>query len=554
MKRTYLLIITMTLAFLASASWFLIFQSKKVILQSGVQSAAELTLVLKEFRSLYASEVVNRVGSDIDVTHDYINKDGAIPLPATFTMMLGKQIGNKGHGESVKLYSEYPFPWRKDSGVVDAFEKDAMSSLLQNPNTPYFRMELINDVETFRYATAEIMYPSCVNCHNTHPDSPKKDWQVGDVRGVLEVNFPISSLMEDANDHLNRYITLVLVSIGLVFLLGVWFFLKSRHEKIMLKALASEKTLELNRANLFNRSVVDNAVEGIITISTKGIIKDVNNSTILIFGYTPQELIGRNVNMLMPTPFHEQHDQYIKNFLETGEAKVIGIGREVQGRRKDGTTFPLYLAVSKVEVEGEIFFTGLVQDITERKNAEEKIYNMAHYDNLTQLANRTLFYELLNYAITFAERDKQNIALLFIDLDGFKTVNDSLGHNAGDQLLIQVAERLKRCARESDTVARLGGDEFAVALLDVKDGANVAVKAKQIIESIEMPYPDIGEMCKIGCSIGIALLPDDASDMDSLVKKADEAMYVVKKHGKNDYCFYRNMSTYSPQRVSNKSI
>lgn len=533
------------LAFLLSASWFLIAQNKKVILLSGIQSAEELTLVLKEFRRLYASEVINRIDSyDIDVTHDYLNKDGSIPLPATFTMMLGKQIGDLGRGESVKLYSAYPFPWRQDSDVIDAFEHDALDWLQKNPSTPFFRTEIVNDVETFRYATADIMQTACVSCHNLHPDSPKKDWQVGDVRGVLEVNFPILGLTENANEYVNRYIILVLVSIGFVFSFGAWFFLKLRVEKRMLQTVVAERTQELNKSNLFNRSVLDNAVEGIISINKKGIVKDINNSTILIFGYTPQELIGRNVNMLMPTPFHEQHDQYLKNYLETGEAKVIGIGREVQGRRKDGTIFPLYLAVSKVEIEGDIFFTGLVQDITERKEAEEKIRNMAHYDNLTQLPNRALFYDRLKNAILLTTRNKQNMALLFIDLDGFKMVNDTLGHDSGDQLLMEVSERLKKCVRKSDTVARLGGDEFAILLLDVKDNSYISVKAKQLIESVNAPYPDIGELCKIGCSIGIALLPDDAVDTESLLIKADEAMYVVKNHGKNNYCFYRNMSTY----------
>lgn len=516
-----------------------------MILQSGIQTAEELTLVLEEFRSLYTSEVVNRVTSyDIDVSHDYLYKDGSIPLPATFTMLLGKHIGNRGYGETVNLVSEYPFPWREDSRKLDAFEKQALNSLEQNPSTPFYRMEVLNGVETFRYAIADIMRPDCVSCHNTHPDTPKRDWAVGDVRGILEVNLPVSGLAEKANDQLNRYIIMVLVSIALVFSFGLWFFLKLRFEKIALQALAAERTQELKRANLFNSSIVDNVVEGIITIDVKGTIRNVNYSAIVIFGYTPQELIGRNVNMLMPSPFHEEHDQYLKNYMETGEAKVIGIGREVQGRKKNGEIFPLYLAVSKVEVEGEVFFTGLVQDITERKKAEDRIRNMAHYDTLTQLPNRALFHERLKNAITFAERNKHNIALLFIDLDGFKMINDTMGHSAGDQLLRQVAERLEKCVRKSDTVARLGGDEFAIVLIDVKDGSPVSVKAQQMIESIGAPYPDIGELSKIGCSVGIALFPDDAADSDSLLKKADEAMYIVKKHGKHDYCLYRNMNAY----------
>jgi len=545
MKRVYILIISIMLIFLILASWFIIVQSKKVILQSGLQSARELTLVLEEVRSIYTSEVVNRVKAHgIDVTHDYLNTDKAIPLPATLTMILGKQIGNLGHGESAKLYSQYPFPWRKNDDVVDEFEKEALNALQKDPNSPLFRIEIVNGKKTLRYATADIMRAACVQCHNTHPDSPKKDWQVGDVRGVLEVKLPITGIAENANEYLARYIVLIFTTLAFVFSLGLWFFLKSRHERALLRTMVVERTQELNKTNLFNRSILDNAVEGIIAIDTNGTIKDVNNATILIFGYSPQELIGQNVNKLMPAPYHEQHDQYLKNYLETGEAKIIGIGREVKGLKKDGTIFPLYLAVSKVDLDGEIFFTGLVQDISERKISEEKIRNMAHFDNLTQLPNRALFHERLNHAMPFATRNKQTIALLYIDLDGFKVVNDTLGHSAGDQLLVQVAERLKKYVRESDTVARLGGDEFAIVLLDVKDAASVATKAEHVIESLEAPYPDISELCNIGCSIGIALFPDDADDMNSLVKTADEAMYLVKKHGKNDYCFYHDMNTY----------
>jgi len=196
----------------------------------------------------------------------------------------------------------------------------------------------------------------------------------------------------------------------------------------------------------------------------------------------------------------------------------------VEGLRKDGGTFPLHLAVSRVELEDATFFVGLVQDISERKAAEEKIKKMAHYDHLTSLPNRALFNDRLLHEVAVARRNTLQMALMFIDLDGFKGVNDSLGHQAGDQLLQEVAQRLRSSLREADTVARLGGDEFAVILSGLEGQGDVANKAKEIIKSLSAPYPDVGESCRIGCSIGIAMFPDDTDDQETLLNYADASM------------------------------
>ena len=171
-------------------------------------------------------------------------------------------------------------------------------------------------------------------------------------------------------------------------------------------------------------------------------------------------------------------------------------------------------------------------DITERKHAEEKIKHMAQYDMLTNLPNRALFIDRLSVALSGAKRKENKVAFLFVDLDDFKPVNDNMGHEAGDQVLKEVARRLSSCVREMDTVARFGGDEFTVALTDITSESSVTSLANKILKSLSKPYQLDGEEASLSCSIGIALYPEHGLTPDELIKCADDAMYVAKKEGK----------------------
>lgn len=178
---------------------------------------------------------------------------------------------------------------------------------------------------------------------------------------------------------------------------------------------------------------------------------------------------------------------------------------------------------------------GTVQDITEQKQAQERIERMAHYDTLTNLPNRALFYDRLRQAIHVARRNRSGLTLMYMDLDGFKMVNDTLGHQAGDLLLISVAERLSGCVRESDTVSRLGGDEFTIILSEMHKQEDANAVARKIIQSISAPFDLAGRKVNIGISIGIARYTEEANNEDDLVRLADEAMYAAKSAGKNTY-------------------
>ena len=184
---------------------------------------------------------------------------------------------------------------------------------------------------------------------------------------------------------------------------------------------------------------------------------------------------------------------------------------------------------------------GTLQDVTESKAAEAKLWHMAHHDSLCDLPNRLLMYDRLSDAMARSRRNKQQLALLLFDLDDFKRVNDSYGHEAGDKLLRKIAERLLHCARECDTVARLGGDEFVVIIEQLTDARDAAVVAQKVLDAMQEPVCLDGHNIQITCSIGLALYPRDAGTLDGLMKAADSAMYESKRGGKNNFQFYTDV-------------
>jgi diguanylate cyclase (GGDEF)-like protein len=185
-----------------------------------------------------------------------------------------------------------------------------------------------------------------------------------------------------------------------------------------------------------------------------------------------------------------------------------------------------------------VLHEGTVEDITDRKVAEERVQFLAYYDVLTGLPNRTLLRDRLAQALASARRQKDKVVLLFLDLDRFKIINDSLGHSLGDLLLQDVAERLKRWAREQDTVARLGGDEFLIVLTRIKDVADAAVAAERIVNAMTAEFVVQGHSLRISCSLGLSIFPEHGADGETLIKNADAAMYCAKENGRNNFRFF----------------
>jgi diguanylate cyclase (GGDEF)-like protein/PAS domain S-box-containing protein len=293
----------------------------------------------------------------------------------------------------------------------------------------------------------------------------------------------------------------------------------------------------LKRESFKSHKILELAGEGIVSCDTEGKLLSFNRAAQRIFGYSEAEIIGKNVSVLMPSPHRDKHDEYLSRYLQIGQTHVIGTTREVQGRRQDGMPFPLEISVTEIKYGGEHLFVAVLRDISEQKLAQARIEQLAHFDALTQLPNRSLLYDRLGQAITMAKRKRSSIALMYIDLDGFKKVNDTMGHHMGDLLLKQVAERLRLCVRESDTLARIGGDEFTIILNDAQERDNVEVLAQKVVSSIDQPFDLEGQVARIGASVGIARYPYDAKTGGTLLIVADKAMYAAKAAGKNTYRF-----------------
>ena len=270
-----------------------------------------------------------------------------------------------------------------------------------------------------------------------------------------------------------------------------------------------------------------------------------NDSLARLFGYPDtREILGRNLCDL-----YEPHEQV--RFITSIVPVVHQHGRwrgEATGLRRDGSNFPQEISLTAIAGDGTVC---VVRDITERTYAEEQIKHLAYHDALTNLPNRLLFKDRLTVALSHAHREQSRLAVLFLDLDRFKVINDSLGHNIGDQLLQAVAARVQTCVRDSDTVARLGGDEFTVLLPRLQRSDDAAPVAEKIIEAIRHPFQIEGREFFTTTSIGISLFPEDGTDAESLIKNADTAMYQAKEVGRDNYqLFNANVNAKALQRIA----
>ena len=308
----------------------------------------------------------------------------------------------------------------------------------------------------------------------------------------------------------------------------------------------AEKTAEALRqyANAF-----ENSGEAMLIADRHNRIVNVNAAFVEQTGYTLDEVQGQNPNMLSSgrTP----PETYVEMWRSLQESSYWN--GELWDRKKTGEVYPKDVSISAIrDAAGEIaFYVASFADISERKANEARIDYLAHHDPLTGLVNRYNLENRLDQALLSAHRDGHRMAVMFIDMDRFKTINDSLGHHVGDQLLVEVARRLRASVRESDIVARLGGDEFIVVLTSLTDALDVAHLADKILRTLRQPYAFDGKALHSTPSIGIAVYPGDGEDGPTLMKNADTAMYHAKDHGRNNIQYFTSaMNVAASERLS----
>jgi len=294
----------------------------------------------------------------------------------------------------------------------------------------------------------------------------------------------------------------------------------------------------LRQAQEKYQAIFEDAVVGIFQTAPDGRPLSVNRALAEMHGYdSPEQLLAEVSNVahqLFVDPY--RMDELRQALAKNGVVR----GAEVEVYCRDRTKKWLLVSVRTVrDADGNIVFNeGTVEDITDRKVAQERVQYLAYHDALTGLPNRTLLHDRLSKALASARRQNEKVALLFLDIDWFKIINDSLGHSLGDLLLQDVAQRLKGWAREQDTVARLGGDEFLIMLTNVKEVADASAAAGRIMDAMTAEFVVQGHSLSISCSLGISLFPEHGADAETLIKNADAAMYNAKENGRNNVQFF----------------
>jgi diguanylate cyclase (GGDEF)-like protein/PAS domain S-box-containing protein len=318
------------------------------------------------------------------------------------------------------------------------------------------------------------------------------------------------------------------------------------------------------------RGLLEAAPDAMVVVDHAGVIVLLNVQAEKRFGYSRDELVGQPVTNIIPDGFAERLIADDLRSTEDALAQVIGTGMELTALRKDGSKFPIEIMLSPLASPDGVLVTAAIRDISSRKDAEQALVakvrelhrsnedaramaleaaHAAHHDFLTGLPNRVLLNDRISQAIAMAPRHSKQLAVLFLDLDGFKHINDSLGHPVGDRLLQLVATRLQEQVRDSDTVSRQGGDEFVVLLSEAEAWDNAAVVAKRITEAIAEPHLIGGKELHITTSIGISVFPDDGADAETLIKNADTAMYQAKEDGRSGIRFFKpEMNVQAVQR------
>jgi diguanylate cyclase (GGDEF)-like protein/PAS domain S-box-containing protein len=298
------------------------------------------------------------------------------------------------------------------------------------------------------------------------------------------------------------------------------------------------------------RVLFEDSADATWLMDEKGFL-NCNSAALQMFGYSAGAEMMHPADISPPTqpdgtPSLAAAEQKIANAFLNGKERF-----EWLHQRKNGNIFPAEVCLTALTLSGLPRLLATVRDITERKVAEERIQFLAYYDALTGLPNRTLLQDRLAKTLAGARRQKGKVGLLFLDLDGFKNINDSLGHAVGDLLLQEVAERLKTWGREQDTVARLGGDEFLIMLTDVKDVPDAAVAAERLMDAMTTEFVVQGHSLTVSCSIGISIFPEHGADGETLITRADAAMYSAKDYGRNNFRFFtEDMNTQAVERLT----
>ena len=520
-------------------------KSKKSLLSFNVFHKGKLTIVLITIALILALiwfgiVVKQKVIGIENQWNDYSND-------ITFSSHILDRIqANFGYGGFIHNFKNYVL--RKDASLIPIIEKNlAETRRLINE---YPLHGVFQDLDDEKYINEMIQV---VDQYAVNFELAKKLIAKGvssnEIDRRVQVNDgPALQAIKHLSNHSiynNKRYTLktsevlddALIFINFIFFLVPMVLLSGISMFVLLKNITKVSyNLEENRK--FLSDLFEAAPDAMMIVDATGVINEANQQAEKLFCSTDKGLTGTRVESLIPQRFREQHARKRANSFATTENRTLMSNVELYALDKNKNEIPVDISLSYTNRNHKRYAIVILRDITEQKHAEERIQYLAQYDQLTKLPNRFLFNDRLQHSIERAQRSNKKISLLFLDLDGFKNVNDSLGHQAGDELLQVIADRLSNIIRTEDTVARFGGDEFTIILEELEHSDHAVVVAKKVLQVVgEAIYLSCHEVT-VGVSIGISIYPDNGTDADDLIKKADIAMYESKKQGKNCYKFY----------------
>jgi diguanylate cyclase (GGDEF)-like protein/PAS domain S-box-containing protein len=528
-------------------------------------------------RSVYTREIVGKLSQDgFGPNVDSARMPGHVPIPAQFLKLVGRASSENAD----KLYEYRPVSkWNLEptQGLVDDFLRWAWPQLeAQDPTQPVgkigwkavSRFEEQEGRRVLRYLSADpASQNACATCHNAYERMPEviarrvidgvapgKQWQQHQLLGALSVTIPLDKAEQLAGTQVGETSIFIFAILVTSFAAMFWFNWRLvRQEKDLNEAERQLAKSELEARNANELLQAKHGVEeafselstfmqaidqhAIVSVASRdGRILQVNDRMTAITGFSREELLGQDHRILSS---HTHEREFFRHLWLT-----LGQGQTWRGvicnRRKNGSLYWVDSAiVPQRDSAGEVVrYVSIRIDITERMQAEHEMVRLATHDSLTGLANRTLLRDRVQQALETNKRTGMKSAVLFIDLDQFKTINDSLGHEVGDRLLVEVSHRLRDCVRAEDTVARQGGDEFIVFLPRIPDAASAGVLAAKLLRQLAQPMHLDERELFVGSSIGIAVFPEDGEDVDTLLKNSDTAMYQVKEAGRNHFAFF----------------
>jgi diguanylate cyclase (GGDEF)-like protein/PAS domain S-box-containing protein len=528
-------------------------------------------------RTVYAREVAEKLRRDgSGPSTEYAHKPGYVPIPSQFLKMLGQaSTDSTAHLFQYKPVSK----WNLDAGqgLSDDFLRWAWPQIEKQdvaaPNgpinwKPVWRFEMQNGQRVLRYLSADAAtQASCVSCHNNYENSSEvvqrrnanhvpvgKQWKLHQLLGAISITIPLNRVEGMAAAQVRETSILIFAILSASLALALWFSRRLAKQEISLVEIECElrrseqealdaKALLLAKEDVeraFNElSAYLQAIDqhAIVSVAdAQGRIIKANQKFCEVSGYTQQELLGQDHRIV--NSGHHPHS-FFTDLWRTIAHGDIWRG-ECCNRRKSGELYWVDSTIVPLKDKGGriVNYISIRLDITERKLAEQRMAHLANHDALTGLPNRHLLEDRFQTVLARCRRNHGQTAVMFIDLDKFKPINDTLGHKIGDLLLIELTRRLRSGVREQDTVSRHGGDEFIILLSDITSLGDAGRLAQKLLESLIEPDQIMGHTLSISASIGIAVFPDHGEDMEALLKHSDLAMYRAKQLGGNNCQFY----------------